>query len=754
MHVRRILVVFLILVFLFASAFPALAATTSGWGLWKDVTTFGFDDYHTRVGDNTNFPVMWPAWYAFQNPPETSYSQPLILDGDYFGKDRPVVIAAIGKALCGFVSKQAKPDGKWQPNPPVWSLPLKGDGPTKSHPTLVDLNGRKLVFIGTEHDSAVGGAWLQVFDVTDFDHPKEVFRDWSKLIHDVVSAPVVYNWCGHLVVITTAGDTGRIVLWLGLDKLKDDGVVSTGEITTGYLALPGRTSSTPSIVKLADGSDGLAVGVDQGLYSGKLAIYKFNDILSENNGKVHLKGKDPFRTIDLPSGLVASFSVSGDRTKLYFGDCRSRVYCYDTRALKGVWVNTAVAGTFSNRSPALLPGTVFFPAVGGTSSGDVNSEGRVIAVDRNTGKTMWVANFDSRAQTAPAVWAVNGYGSIVLEGTRGIPGKSSPAMALLDAGTGEKYGYINLPVSSSGGSYAAGVSGEISVAHDHLVVTTNEGIYAWSAIPIDLEAVSIDSGVPKGQKAKVGQKYTATVVFKYKQDPGIEWPLDKIPVAAFHVIGDAINKASLKDETGAPLQVYEGNKQQVISLNKQGDTVTVKFDWTAQPGSKKLVAALNTFYPDIMNPKLVRYYPELTEKNNLVSVNIEVEGLHDVKATLLPAKTVWKTIPGRDVKIIVTGRATRKDNNGSEIPVRFTVSGPGGPVTKTVRLGPGDSERTIYTFTTSTPGTYRFRAEAWPADSSWEDAYPPDNVAETTVRVEVVQLPPKDSKIHAELIGD
>lgn len=124
---------------------------------------------------------------------------------------------------------------------------------------------------------------------------------------------------------------------------------------------------------------------------------------------------------------------------------------------------------------------------------------------------------------------------------------------------------------------------------------------------------------------------------------------------------------------------------------------------------------------------------------------------HDIKVSIVPYKTTWK-IAGSSETIKATITVKRKDNIPGNIPVKVTMNGPGGKKIQTLTLAPGAYKQYTYSFVAG-PGTYTISAEAWPSDSSWTDAYPPDNKAKVTVTVSKMNLPPKDSPTRTNLGG-
>ena len=481
---RKVKVWALIMIFL-------LSFSSSAWAKEnpREVTTFGFDDERTRVTEGPE-PVLWPAW---KDESGTSYSQPLILKGWGQFEGKTLVVAVTGNQLRGYVciDPNGKPDESgFQQNDPLWSVQLKGTTETKSHPTLVNKDGKKYIYIGTDKDADTKAGHIQIIDITNFNQGVEVYKFWDQWSSDIVSAPLVLTWKGperdHEIVVYTAGNTAEV--HLATDPMEGDKISNNIQIK---VASSGRTSSTPAPVF---NGQGFVVGLDRGpSATSEFQIYRLNDILTEVNGKVELKDPDPAPTIKMPthSSIVASFSVSGEW--IYFGDQWSRVYGYNV-ASGEYWFNEDNKGIFSNRSPAITGNTVFFPAVGYEGE-----KGKLLSVDRKGHHTNWTTSFDSRAQTAPMVWMVPGFGAVVLEGT------SQGFLASIDPNNGEKKAAIPVLTSSgTGSSYGKGISGELSGAQSWVVGTTEKGVVAWYAQPMDLEVVSLDTGCPK-----VGENYVA-----------------------------------------------------------------------------------------------------------------------------------------------------------------------------------------------------------------------------------------------------
>lgn len=673
-----------------------------------EVGTFGFTDLRHRVG-NVAGGAMAGLMYHFGGP---SYSQPLILDGDRWGGDlagRTVAVTVENNVMYGYLL----PDPAIPPPveeielQPLWSVKLSGSIPTKSHPTFYEKDGRKYIFIGTY------SRHLDIIDVTDFQNVKMQSRK-SPHATDITSAPLVLNWRGHDIVVTTSGDTGKI--FIVTDPLSN-------KINGFYInAGPGRTSSSPAPV---DGGRAFAVGLDQGRHSGELRIYYLDDILKEGpGGKVEGTGK-PARIVEkLNGGLAASFSVDGDM--LYFGDTRSNIYAYNVKT-KQKSINSDHAGTFSNRSPALTNNLVIFPAVG-------ENKGKLVAVNRYTGRTEWVREFSSRAQTAPSVLTYPG-GSEVWAGTSG------GWLAFLDTNTGkplDEPAKIALKFGLS--TYASGVSGEISAAGDYVLISTEQGVVGTFLIdPPNLQAVSIYTGIPEGEDARQGQTYRGMAKFKYASG---HYPWLPVPVGVFH--GDKYLK--LTDENGNELPkatLSDGSTVYVLPRMNLGEEYTVYFEWTAAKDDT-LTAVIDLPYPPVVD-----VYQETSENDNKVSESIKVQA-YDIKVKIYPYENPW-TVVGSPTTVKTTVKVKRKDNIPGNITTRLTINGPAGPKSVNISLSPGEYKRVPYNFTVSSNGNYPMSAEAWP--SGVGDIYPADNTDREVIKVLINKAPePTDKKLHVEII--
>ncbi|MBO8128947.1 MAG: PQQ-binding-like beta-propeller repeat protein [Peptococcaceae bacterium] len=571
----------LILFLMFAIVLPAFANPVN------EVKTFGFTDERNREGSVVGG-LTGGCMCHFGGP---SYSQPLILNGDRWGgklKGRMVAITVENNIMYGYLLPDASEPPPVEPLKlkPLWSVKLSGSVPTKSDPTFFEKGDKKYLFIGTYSKN------LNVIDITDFVNVTQSKVKAKKSPHatDITSAPLVLKWRGHDVVICTSGDTGKVFIIVDPLKMESDGFY----INAGL----GRTSSSPAPV---NSGKGFAIGLDQGRQQGQLQIYYLDDILRERpDGKVELKSHNARIVENIKSGLAASFSVDGNM--LYFGDTQSNVYAYNTAEQKFIWWNNKYAGIFSNRSPSLTNNLVLFPAVG-----DPGEKGKLIAIDRNTGTTKWVKQFSSRAQTAATILTTpDGY-SEIWEGT------SDGWLAFLNL-NGKIIDAVKISERYSLNKFGSGVCGGISAAQNYTLISTEEGIVgSWVINNFNLQAVSIDPGLPEGEKAKLGETYHGTAVFKYEGD--YDWA--DVPIGVFY--GDQYLKLTDADGNELPKVNVNGSIIYKLEHINKGEERTVHFTWTAT-SAREITAVINLDKPPVM-----RVFQENTFDDNEITVPVEVD---------------------------------------------------------------------------------------------------------------------------------
>ncbi|HBV98074.1 MAG: hypothetical protein JL50_00795 [Peptococcaceae bacterium BICA1-7] len=707
---KHLLLLILMAFLIMFTCIPALAATSD------EVRTFGSTDERNR--DNSVEGRVLYLMYIHEAG-GASFSQPLILDagrhweGEFDMAGQQLVITVEnnrlnGYVMCGLLSGELL-DQNMKTIDPDWSIPLSGTAPTKSHPTFYETpDGKKYIFIGAY------GPYLDIVDITDI--KKARLYKSKDLLHttDVTSAPLVMEWEGHQVVVATSGNTAKVVLLV--DPLKEGGESGTAYIDTGS----GRTSSSPAPLDLdGDGKyESFAVGLDQGTSRGELRIYNLNNILGiDKNGQVEQISQDAETAIPLSGGLVGSFAV--EKNVLYFGDCRSQVYGYDVVRNKHVLYNGDLKGTFSNRSPALTSSRVYFPAVGRKGE-----QGSLIAINRSTGKTEWIKQFQTNAQTAPVVIRSSDGGAGILEGTSRY-GNESAYLAMLDPADGTTACAQEIAFTSptGGTQYASGVSGELAANRDTMVAATDVGIYIWRLLhTLDLSVEDLDTGVTG--KAEPGKTYHGKFKIKFNGKIKTDTPL-KLSAAG---IGVLVNGAPVQNlaMNGQPLPAidYRGTKFPVLTGVEDGKEYLVEFDYTAAGGRTVLTAFTNLA---LGNVKVM--WDENTYDNNKMEKTVEELG-YDIKIKLQSGEATYTSIDGDPTPVQLTATVTRKDDIPGVIDVTGAIKD-GFPID--LKLGPGESGKVEYSYP-ARPGTYNIDAEAWPEGS--EDIYPPDNRDRITVTVE------------------
>lgn len=663
---RRLLIVLLILLLNSSAAASAWAVPV------RSITTFGYTAARNREGQVDGRYIV-PAWYHLG---ERGYSQALLLTGRFFGlpdwpsgQEKVVAIAVEGASLNGYVfpEKPVFPVPRLQP---TWSKPLSAG--SKSSPTIVVWEGKTLLFVGTESRR------LDIFDVTKFERPQDLGSRELPRATDIVSAPTAFSWRGHLLVVYTSGHTGDV--YVLVDPLSEQ--PSQYYFTLGS----GRTSSSPAPVL---NGQGFAIGLDQGASDGKLYILKFDDLLMVRDGRVALKpNPSVYAREDLPSGLCASFAVSDDSRTIYFGDSRGRIYSYDVVQKRILWRNDAAAGLFSNHSPALTDNHVYFPA--GTEAG--GKIGKLVAVDRKTGRTAWVATLGSAIQNAPVV--------LTAPDARGIlVGAANGYLGLFDE-AGNKVQAIKISDAGPPDAFATGVSGELGFVGYAGVTTDSQGAKGWWILSrLDFAALSIDPGVPPGQKAKQGQTYTASVRFKTDYEAWHDLP--GVPVDA--------------DVNGKPVQLLDTQGKELPKVAVGGKTFyllsptpvgvneyDVRFNWTAAAGQKG--KAVLTAFINLPRGRITQVYPEPDTTNNLVQVEVPVEGVDlsvtDFRVVTDPVRQCYRT----------SASVVARNRSDKQLTTQVKFYGPDGVQTRQITLAPNGQVPLTFTFNAPCKtGTYSLR---------------------------------------------
>ncbi|MDA8337173.1 MAG: Ig-like domain-containing protein [Peptococcaceae bacterium] len=766
---KRFVPVLALAVTLFAFVLPAFASLNpmTDQGAYQ----FGYTQKGQRLYNaGHNQMGLAPAWYANTG---LSYSQPDILDGSALGTPNgyPAVIVAAGNTLYGFdtMLPDANDPGSFQQNQPLWSVPLAGQVPTKSHPTVADINGRYVVFIGSAGTG--GGAVLQAFDVTGTfsepgQQPTKVFQAPDPNATDIVSAPVIMQWNGHLIALYTTGDNGNIDIVHGFSDYGKPGW-NPSNVHVAYIHLGGRTSST--IAPVLGGTAFLA-GDD---YSAStpyvngpgVYLYKLNDVLGlDGSGHVVVKSQHYYWYFADPhAGQGSSFSVSGDGTQAYFIDDAGYASAIDLNNLAYLWHNFALAGTQNWRSPALDAQNVYFPS--GCQSG---TQGYLLAVNRTTGQTVWKAALpDGAAGTAPGVWE-GPDGNEVMIG-------SGNYIDIYDASTGDFPGHLALGGNVANGTgtwYGAGVSGEFAVADEEAVVAASNGVAAWVNDPYDFAVTKVDPGTPKDAHgdyvAQGGRKYTATVTVSALSGPT---PVSEVSVAGLHNIG-GIWDARKEQATGGTwysavlssngTALPKGSMQSInsgeqaddyyVGLTPGGQTEQFQFQWTAPMTSETDVigGAVDLDFSTSNNP-LVQDWPDIYPANNLLEVPVKVEEPELVVTpdTILQAgqtqqmtATYYSEGQGNSPGQVVTTAAVWSSSNGSIVGINQTglataESQGSDTITAGYNGATGTAHITVYSSPAVSPSWLTFQAT-----SQYGDIQRTPNTAKWTDSVTATLVPP------------
>lgn len=715
---KRLLFALLILMLFATSAFAQSVPV-------NEINTFGFTGERHR-----HSVIHGPAFQGIlEHLKGTSYSQPLILDGDKWGgrlANRWVAVTVENNVMYGLLlpSTMEAPPAHIVELEELWSISLHGSTPTKSHPTFYENDkGEKFIIIGTY------SKYIDIINVTDFEN---VTQDDLMVLEsphatDITSAPLILNWRGHEILVCTSGNTGKVFITVDPFNQKPKGYY----INVG----PGRTSSSPAPI---DGGKGFAVGLDGGANYGEFQVYYLDEILEEKNGGVFQKSYEPHFKKKLQSGLCASFSVNGDM--VYFGDQKSRIYMFNTKTGKGIMNNTHPAvGIFSNRSPALdlNNNLLIFPAVARESNG------KIVAIDAITGKTKWTHNFTTRAQTAPVV--VSHYA-----GTEIWAGSSGGYLASINPADGSRNWIKKMSEFFRMDDYAWGISGEISAAVPFYLVSTEEGVRGgWLADYVEFEAVHLDPGIPEGEKAIPGKTYNGTATFKYADG---FWDFMFANIGVFY--GERYLKLTYPDghevekfnwaDAGLPEwgTVYE------LPMNK-GEDITLNFSWTAG-SSNTMTALINLDQKPVKKSR-----DEANFDNNKIATAISVEvPCTDISVTLT-SPDAGNTYAGYDFELVAT---VKRANDGPDGPVKVKVSLSGSGINSDnpmyVTLNRGASWKASFFAKPSTGGTHTYTVTVTPVEPAGiVDCAPGNNRASFTDNVKQVIINiPKPDKIRGELV--
>lgn len=143
----------------------------------------------------------------------------------------------------------------------------------------------------------------------------------------------------------------------------------------------------------------------------------------------------------------------------------------------------------------------------------------------------------------------------------------------------------------------------------------------------NLKAVSIDLGVPQGQKAEPGKEYTATVVFENESDQA--YP--RTPVAVLH--GEY--HAALYDENGQilPKSTIGGREVQIADFDKKGTPGAIRtFTCKWHPFNQQTDGLTGI----VNREEIGKLHLEATYDDNIISQEVQVNcSNYDIKVQIL-----------------------------------------------------------------------------------------------------------------------
>jgi len=157
--------------------------------------------------------------------------------------------------------------------------------------------------------------------------------------------------------------------------------------------------------------------------------------------------------------------------------------------------------------------------------------------------------------------------------------------------------------------------------------------------PGNLKAVSLDLGVPQGQKAEPGAEYTATVVFENESDrayPGTS-------VTVLH--GEY--QATLYDEKGQllPKKTIGSKEVQVADFGKKGEpNARHTFICKWHP----FVQARDGLTGIVNRDEIGKAYQETTCDDNIVSAQVDVSAVFNLVAAVIDPGVSGEADPGAE----------------------------------------------------------------------------------------------------------
>lgn len=230
-----------------------------------EVVRFGYDNEMTRVAPDKSYVPVSPLWLKEAG---RSTSQPLILKGEHFGVENPVIVVLANNTLLGIES--TAPGSAFTTNPKIlFSYPMPGPGTEAGGSYITWGNG--VLIVG----SVDGKLYMFKYDKTSKQLVKSIERDLGG--SRLVSAPLVTQYKGNAVVVCANGDGGEVVVVTNFDKPTPDYFkFSFGKGT--------RVSGSPAPI----GNVGFIAGSDG---DGKVRGYYFEH--SCNERKQSLKKRIP-----------------------------------------------------------------------------------------------------------------------------------------------------------------------------------------------------------------------------------------------------------------------------------------------------------------------------------------------------------------------------------------------------------------------------------------------------------------------------
>lgn len=545
-----------------------------------EIICFGGDENRQHIVNQPVYPIVKYKW---ERNTGVSNSQPLIVDKSRTPDGQIRIYVQGGRYLWAF-----DPAGNslW-PNPPV----INDKNTTSSYTTYHQTDGR--LYSGTTGGSIV------VHDQDGRQVPEAIVNIGNR----VVSAPLVKDWQGQVIVIAGSDDGSVYVVANLTGKNKAVTRVPIGGVLT----------SSPAPI----GNDGFIIGSDGS--TGKVAGIYFADLFEIKNGAVRVKPNPRTRWVNssIPAGIPASFAVDGDY--VLFSHKKGGLYKlnkYNGEIAKG-WPNTIAAyssSTFTNYSPAVDDRYVYFP-IKSLRGGN----GAVMILNKNTGAKTAQINLNDKVTTAPLVLKQSG--SLLV-------GQAKGWIGVYQIGTWKTIDAVKIvdpPDAPQDRRIPNGITAELSLSDNLLLIggnykdgsTTVGGVltaFTVSSEPVDLFVQSLDPGVPPGQKAKPGATYTATATYKYREKQRPDDPaslLAPLPV---------VNVKAFRDNYAAVLKVDPDNPGEAAKTTvalSPGGAVTLKFRWTAPNATQTSVGARINMDPS--------QHGESNLANNIKSVVVPVD---------------------------------------------------------------------------------------------------------------------------------